>query len=239
MSRLTQEDEATLGVAMHSGSQAARDRLWLAAVPIAELAVQRLAKEGKLGSEYVEEAQAEAYAEIGNSLPKWKPEDGRLSTFLLPRLRGRVLDWLRLVNKAGVATAHAVRHDRVTILDLEGAVPGAPEEAEVQDAPGAHATQSGSTRGDVLSYGSLFIGDTPQPVETTEPFKDPEGLWDQERAMREVAYLPPQEHMAVRLHYGRGLSVAEVAEAMSLSRQHVHRLLTQAVACLRDRLQQP
>lgn len=242
MGRLDAEGERRYWAEWQAGSAPARRRLELAALGVVDLVVGRLSKAGKLPAEHRDDCYAEGALAVVEQLPRWKPELGMLSTFMLPRVQGAILDYLLLCNKAGVATLHAVRKDKgaITIMELEGAAPAASEEVEVRDAPGAHAGQQGGSRQDALTYGQLFVGDTPQQVDIAEAFAAPERAADQAAALEQVEKLPAIERKLLVLVFGLGdgpaVSVETAARMLGISRAFAYVVHDRALDALRESL---
>jgi len=231
---LTAAEERALGEAAQLGDQTAYKKLWEVALPLVPFVAKGLRRSGYLtpGMRDEEDMLQEGSIAIGEALKRWDPAQGRMSTFLVPRIRGALLDWTSEAHKGGIAS----KHTACTVVDLEEAAGS--EDFEHQDQPGLHAQAAGFSRLDLLAYEGVYGGQG----ELDEASANPNARASELAAIvddlnRLLCKLPADVAGMIRQHYGIGVperTVDQIADSTGLSRRTVYRRIKDGVAQMHE-----
>ena len=226
--------ERALADAMVAGDAAAHHRLWEVALPLVPYCESKLRKSGYLA--HVAHADPdmlqEGYLCIGPALKRWDPSGGRMSSFLVPRIRGAMLDWAAEAFKAGIAS----KHTACTVLDMEEIIVDG--EFEPKDEPGLHAAASGFSRMDMLTYDGIYGPSGLDHASANPNALSVERVQEVDDLLRLLYTLPTELSETIRLAYGVGcaqLSAQEIADMSGLSVRTVYRHIEDGVAQMRQK----
>jgi RNA polymerase sigma factor (sigma-70 family) len=205
------------------------------ALPLVPFCAAGLCRRGYLPATDVQDDDMlqEGRAAIGEALKRWDPVLGRMSSYLVPRIRGAMLDWTAEAYKGGIAS----KHTACTLLDMEETVVDG--EFEPQDQPGLHAQAAGFSRLDMLTYEGIY-GSAGLEESSAHPNAQAVELAAKvEDLMRLLDSLPEDLADTIRLAYGIGcaqLSADEIADLTGLSRRTVYRRIEDGVAQLQEKV---
>jgi DNA-directed RNA polymerase specialized sigma24 family protein len=176
--------------------------------------------EGKVRARYGmgampdEDLMQEASAHVGELLMAWQPAKGKLTTYLVDRLRWHLTKYLAKEANGGVGS-RAVRTQHVSLYDL-----ATDTDADITDGEGAGA--------DTAKECPLTYGDTGY---TPEGYDDP--CYEvEDNALRAASgCLTPREYMftaALRGWKGKKYTAAQISNAFLVPQVTVQRTLMQA-----------
>jgi len=178
-----------------------------------------------------------AFEGLLQAIDRFDPLQGvPFGAFARRRIAGSVADGISKMTEVGVQISHRHRVEQERLRSLARA--RAPAGADVQDDDALAALSDlalGLALGLMLEGTSLMepadgLDTRPTAYETLE--------WREMQAslVREVARLPAAEATVVRQHYDNGLSFAQVAELLGLSRGRVSQLHRAALERLRRKM---
>lgn len=122
---------------------------------------------------------------------RWNPEQGALSTFLVPRIRGAILDYVNTEVSHGMGGKTA----RVCVLSLDSPETTNPESSGETNSSDATDVEVG-TFVDSATYGNSIFGATPSGYRCPEQELSSDDLRDV------VGELEPECYHLVTRHYG-------------------------------------
>ncbi len=180
----------------------ARRSLWSQATKIVLFTLAKMKRSGRLPTVGYDDLDAiqEANLVVGEMLPKWDPDRGTLATYLVPSIRGTLLNYANTHLNGGIGSKHVsvIRVGMDEQVDSE-------EISAAQDEPGVEQTV-GITREESLTYDD----DTPM---------------DRLMEKRELLNMLMFYSEASVEHYVEGFSAEEIASRHSVSAETVRRTL--------------
>lgn len=122
--------------------------------------------EGRIRKAYgIEHADPDMIQEgnlaAGKACETWDPEQGAFSTWIGRVVSGAMLDYLNESNKGGVGSKSA----DVTMVDMHDIVSTGAETTGTEDRPGMRAGAAGVSRGEMLTYSGVYVGEDVQGSE--------------------------------------------------------------------------
>jgi RNA polymerase sigma factor (sigma-70 family) len=198
-------------------SRAAYQELWQQASKLVLYIHARMKRSGKLPTVGYDDLDAiqEANIAVGEALLKWDPERGTLATWLVPHIRGALLNYANTHLNAGIGSKHV----NVVRVGLDEQV-DSEEISSAQDEPGQEQS-IGITREESLTY-----GDAVPQLECLQ----------RAQVERAIESMPYRNRVIASLHYLGGLSVTEIAERHGVSGETVRRSLHESNVWLRNKL---
>jgi len=107
----------------------------------------------------------------GKAVETWDPAQGAFTTWIGRVVSGAMLDYLNEANKGGVGSKSA----DVQMVDMHDIVSTGSETTGTEDRPGMRPTASGASRGDMLTYAGVYVGEDRQGAEyIPEGFDNPD-----------------------------------------------------------------
>jgi RNA polymerase sigma factor (sigma-70 family) len=211
LSRLTNEQQSDLQQDCRDGYTFACLRLAEQATLIVAYVVAKMRRAGKLptiSADDLDAVQEGNYAAL-IALRKWDPAKGTLGTWLVPQIRGSLLNYANTHLNAGIGS----KHTRVIRTGLDETV-AYDEIPASQDEPGAEQAIPLSLE-ESLSYD--------RPV-----LPEPESASEHQKLTEAISRLPPflREVLVLNLW---GNSVQEIADAIGTSHETARRRLQAAI----------
>lgn len=202
-----------------SAALKAYQELWSQASKLVLYIHARMKRSGKLPTVGYDDLDAiqEANVAVGEALMKWDPERGTLATWLVPHIRGALLNYANTHLNAGIGSKHV----NVVRVGLDEQV-DSEEISSAQDEPGMEQS-IGITREESLMYGEEVLPAQHECLQRAQV----------ERAIESMPY---RNRVIASLHYLGGLSVKEIAERHGVSGETVRRSLHDSNVWLRNRL---
>jgi RNA polymerase sigma factor for flagellar operon FliA len=212
---------------------------------------------GRLGSglpAHVEEADLVSYGLLGlmSAIDRYDPErDTKFETYAIARIRGSILDELRVLDWVPRSVRSRAREIERAILSLEGLLGRAPTDDELAAKVGISTEQLEASlvdisRTSIAALDELWTtsgeGDQVSLLDTLE---DPESIRPadvlDETELREalaeaISRLPEREKLVVTLYYYEELTLREIGEVLGVTESRVSQLHTKAILRLRSRL---
>lgn len=236
-------------VATHSA--ALRDELITAYMPLVRFVVARL---GIPPTSLLEHEDLVSYGMIGliNAIDRFDPTRGvRFEAFATARIRGAVIDQLRVLNWLPRSAVSRVRQIEATLASLEQLLGRPPTEKEAASELGISveryrqllleanitilsldAPLNSLMHDDEVATLSELLEDqrTPDPAEQIEQNELTMLLTDA------VENLPPREQLLLSLYYQEELTMKEISRILEVSESRVCQLHVQAIMRLRGAL---
>lgn len=229
-----------------------RDELIIEYTPLVRFVVGRL---GIPPTSLLEHEDLVSYGMIGliNAIDRFDLARGvRFEAFATPRIRGAVIDQLRVLNWLPRSAVARVRQLETALAALEQRLGRPAQENEAAKAIGVSIERyrqilveigftilsldaplnTLNTHDDELTTLSELLEDqtTPDPLEQVERH-------ELSTALKLAAErLPPREHLLLSLYYQQELTMKEISHVMNVSESRVCQLHTQAVMRLRAAL---
>ena len=176
----------------------------------------------------------------------------KFETYAIPRIRGAIIDELRLMDWVPRSVRSRAREFERTNMKLEARLQRAPSDEEmaselgitVEDFQDALLKISGST---IVALDELWTvsdstGDKVSLLDTLPDrgAPDPQAMVDQgelrDRIAEGIAALPEREKLVVALYYYENLTLREIGEVLGVTESRVSQLHTKAVLRLRSKL---
>jgi RNA polymerase sigma factor (sigma-70 family) len=217
--RDTRQEQASLLIRARCGDTKAKKTLWEQASKLVLFVHAKMKRQGKLPTVAYDDNDAiqEANLAVGEALLRWDPARGTLATWLVPHIRGTLLNYANTHLNAGIGSKHV----SVIRVGLDEQV-DSEEVSSAQDEPGMEQSV-GITREESLTYSEEVI---PSQVESLSASQV-------ERAIDSMTY--PHNNISHE-HYIMGLSVAEIAENRGVTPQTIRRYLSESNVYLRGKL---
>lgn len=207
------------GKCLPAAALAAHKQLWAEASKIVLYVLGRMKRNGRIPSVGYDDLDAiqEANITVASALPQWDPIRGTLATWLVPHIRGSLLNYANTHNNAGIGSKHV----SVTRVGLDEQV-DSEEDSSAQDEPGQEQT-IGITREENLTY-------------STDVIPSPFDAYAKEQLEQAVGRLPMPDYDYAAAHWIDGYSVSEIAAADMVSGETVRRALRRAERSLQARM---
>lgn len=200
----------------------AYQELWTQASKLVLYVHGKMKRQGKLPTVAYDDMDAiqEANVAVGHALMRWDPTKGTLATWLVPQIRGALLDYANTHLNAGIGSKHV----SVTRVGLDEQV-DSEEVSSAQDEPGMEQSV-GITREESLTYSDDVI---PAQHECL-----------QRHQIESAIYSMSQPHGTIAWeHYILGMDIADIANFRDISAQTVRRYMHEANVYIRNRLYRP
>jgi RNA polymerase sigma factor for flagellar operon FliA len=157
----------------------------------------------------------------------------KLKTYAEYKIRGAILDSLREMDWASARRRRKARKIERAIAAAGQRLQQSPGEEEIAGELGLTLDEYRrwlrETRGLILER----VAAAPEPVEPTALLAGILQRWDAERLLRSAARLPAPERSVLRLYYGEGWTLREIARAVHLDEARVSQLKSAGLRKLR------
>lgn len=235
-----------------SGDRTSREALLLHYAPLVKYVAGRLAVALPPTVDFDDLVSCGTFGLI-DALEKFEPARGvKFETYALARIRGAIIDGLRLSDWVPRSLRQKARHFETVAQRLESSLGRAASDAELASALGVSAEEYHSLVSELActtltSLDEVWRGDD----EGNEGVRLVEGLADEtaedplataefselKRALAgAIDELPERERLVVALYYREGLTLKEIGRVLEVTEARVSQIHTKAVLRLRGKL---
>lgn len=235
-----------------TGDRAAREALILNYAPLVKYVAGRLAVSLPASVEFEDLI---SYGTLGliDAVERFEPARGvKFETYALARIRGGMIDGLRLSDWVPRSLRQKARHFETIVQRLESNLGRAATDAELASALGLSAaeyqdlvselacTTLGSLdevwRGDQDGNEGVRVVDGLADAQAEDPLASAEYA-ELKRALAEaIDQLPERERLVVALYYREGLTLKEIGRVLEVTEARVSQIHTKAILRLRGKL---
>jgi RNA polymerase sigma factor for flagellar operon FliA len=252
MSNLARDERAQWEAYKLSGDDAARDALVGAHIEL----VKRIARRMQMGlPATVEYGDLVGYGMLGlyDALQKYLPEMGvKFETYATTRVRGAILDGLRVHDSAPRSLRQRGRQVTQVIAELQGRLGRNATDAEIASALGVSLAEFEKL---LMELNALSLISLDQPLDSGEEGAgstlgemilqqegpDPLAEVERQELLEELAQaidsLPERERLIIALYYYEELTLKEIGAVLDVTESRVCQLHTRALLRLRARLE--
>ena len=196
------------------------------------IAVRTFRRRGTMRIERYDYEQL-AYEGLLQAIDRYDPMRGvPFSAFARRRIEGNIADGIARMSEVGAQISHKHRMEQERLRSLASRT----EEEGTETALQALSDLAASLALGIMLNETRLIeaGDRPDPAPSA--YESLEWRQLQARLVGEVSKLPEKEAIIVRQHYDTGLSFAQIATMLDLSRGRVSQLHRSALERLRKRI---
>jgi RNA polymerase primary sigma factor len=217
--RLTAAQAAELLDAWHAGDSQALNALWQEGL---RLVLAEAGKLGRRGVRFSDDMIQEGNLAVGRALQTWDPAKGRLSTWLVPKIRGAMMDYSLKERTRGTGGKDAPEPIMRSLDDNVGVI----DDYAEGDMPGQEEPESASR------YDASDLGCYEPP--------DVAAQRDQLRAYIASALPRADKRTAdiLSAYFGfdgeGGKSAIEISDLYGMHRAHVHKLIAYGLKLMHD-----
>lgn len=208
-SKYSNEEQAELQSAANEGDMFAHEELWKQAQFVVLFVYNRMVRAGRLPTAKQDiDAIQEANLAAGEALRRWDPSRGTLATWLVPTIRGVLLNYANTHRNGGIGS----KHTSPILEGLDEIVASEEILGPLEDNPGVEGVEH-ITREESLVY--------PEG----EVFPSPEPETDRAHLYERVLAMPEQYREPMLAHYWDGLPIGAIAAQMGVSTETIRRHL--------------
>ncbi len=180
---------------------------------------------------------------------RFKEDKGvKFKTYAFHRIRGSVLDYLRLQDWVPRSVREKDNLIKETHNSLEQKLDRSPEPIEIAEALGISCSELDKMLADINMCSMLYIEDINigndgdsrvsaneiiKDNKASEPLSDLELMEEKEVLERAIAELRPKEKLVITLYYYEDMLLREIAEVMNLSESRISQLHHRALMSIR------
>ncbi|MCD6450160.1 MAG: FliA/WhiG family RNA polymerase sigma factor [Thermotogaceae bacterium] len=182
-----------------------------------------------------------------SSLDRYNPKKGSLSTFVVKRIRGAMLDYLRKIDWMPRNLRRNIKDVENAMIELETKGGEVTDEAIAEivgiDAESVRHIRNEMVRKQMLMLDSYLSGQDVEPIEVIEQpqEEDPEQSAYKELLMEElkkaINKLDDREKLVLSLRYEQELSLKEIGVVLGVSESRVSQVLSVILAKLKRELE--
>jgi len=195
----------------------------------------------------VDDLVQEGVLALLSSLDRYDPKKGSLSSFVMKRIRGAMLDYLRKIDWLPRNLRKSIKDVENAMVELETRGEEITDEAIAEivgiDVESVKHIKSEMVRKQMLMLDSYLAGQDVDPLEVIEEPKeeDPERSAYKELLMEElkkaINKLDDREKLVLSLRYEQELSLKEIGIVLGVSESRVSQVLSVILAKLRRELE--
>ena len=178
----------------------------------------------------------------------------KFKTYAFHRIRGSVLDYLRLQDWAPRSVRDKDNLIKKTYNTLEQELGRSPQPEEIAEALGMSCSELDKIMADISMSSLLYIDDIGKTKDdnsrmganeilkdnkTTEPLDTLELSEEQEALERAIVDLRPKEKLVITLYYYEDMLLREIAEVMNLTESRISQIHHGALLSIRAKVNKP
>lgn len=197
-------------------------------IRITDQVIAKLHRKGLLkGYDYADEdIRQEGYLAAIEASARWNEDQGKLSTFLAPRVRGAVIDYVNRERNHGMAS----KHGTVDVSSIEDAAisPTSSDELALSE------DEVYGNRMDDLAYDDSIFSSIPDIFQDVELITDRSIINAIVEGLRPSVRVPVQMYFGLGKWYGKPQPLSKIAKRYNRSVSGQHKKVYEAIAYIRD-----